>query len=207
MSLDNLPFNWFDIFLLVWLGMGIFRGRKRGMSEELITFLQWMAIVVVSAIAYQPVGAMLQGMSKFSQLTAYIVGYLLTAGCVAVVFLLVKRALGGKLIGSDAFGKSEYYLGMPAGMLRFICMLITALAILNARLYSSQEIAAAKKFQLDNYGSEFFPDLQTLQATVFEKSIMGPPIRKYLGFLLITPTAPAGAAKYKQKEWSPVPTK
>jgi len=111
--------------------------------------------------------------------------------------------LGGKLIGSDVFGKSEYYLGMPAGMLRFICMLITALAILNARLYSSQEIAAAQKFQLDNYGSEFFPSMQSLQATVFEQSIAGPPIRKYLGFLLITPTAPASTGKFKQKEWSP----
>lgn len=203
MSLNNLPFNWFDVFLLVWLVMGIFRGRKRGMSEELITFLQWMAIVVISSIAYQPIGALLQSMAKFGQLTAYVVAYLLTAGCVATVFVLVKRALGGKLVGSDAFGKSEYYLGMPAGMLRFICMLITALAILNARLYSPQEIAAAQKFQTDNYGSEFFPGLRSLQATVFEKSIAGPPIRKYLNFLLITPTAPKGASKYKQKDWSP----
>lgn len=207
MNLDNLPFNWFDIFLLVWLGMGIFRGRKRGMSEELITFLQWMAIMILSSIAYQPVGAMLQGMTKFSKLTSYILGYVLTAGSVAMVFLLVKRALGGKLIGSDAFGKSEYYLGMPAGMLRFICMLMAALAILNARLYSREEIAASQKFQMDNYGSEFFPGLQSLQAMVFEKSITGPPIRKYLSFLLITPTAPAGAAKYKQKEWSPISMK
>lgn len=205
MTLDNLPFNWFDVFLLVWLAMGIFRGRKRGMSEELITFLQWIAIVAISAIAYQPVGALLQSMAKLSQLTAYVVAYLLTAGCVATVFLLVKRALGGKLIGSDAFGKSEYYLGMPAGMLRFVCMLITALAILNARLYSREEVAAAQKFQLDNYGSEFFPGLQSLQVMVFEKSIAGPPIRKYLGFLLITPTAPARTGKFKQKEWSPVP--
>lgn len=207
MRLDNLPFNWFDIFLLIWLGMGIFRGRKRGMSEELIIFLQWMAIVVISSIAYQPVAGLLQGVTKLSQLTAYIVAYLLTAGCVATVFLLVKRALGGKLIGSDVFGKSEYYLGMPAGMLRFICMLITVLAVLNARLYSREEIAAAQKFQLDNYGSEFFPSFQSLQAMVFEKSIAGPPLRKYLGFLLITPTAPAGTGKYKQKEWTPTPTK
>lgn len=207
MRLDNLPFNWFDVLVLVCLGMGIFRGRKRGMSEELITLLQWIAIVVVSSMAYQPVASLLQGMTKLSQLTAYILAYLLTAGCVATVFLLVKRSLGGKLIGSDVFGKSEYYLGMPAGMLRFLCMLITALAILNARLYSREEIAAAQKFQLDNYGSEFFPGLQSLQATVFETSIAGPPIRKYLGFLLITPTAPAGSGKYKQKEWTPTPTK
>lgn len=205
MTLDNLPFNWFDIFVVIWLTMGIFRGRKRGMSEELMTFLQWIAIVVVGSIAYQPVGSWLHSTAKMGLLAAYIFAYLLAAGVVALAFVLIKRSLGGKLIGSDAFGKAEYYLGMPAGMLRFVCMLITALAILNARLYSREEIAAAQKFQMDNYGSEFFPGLQTVQSVVFEKSIVGPPIRKYLSFLLITPTAPSGAEKYRQQEWNPVP--
>jgi hypothetical protein len=195
MKLDNLPFNWFDVFLLVWLAMGIFRGRKRGMSEELITFLQWVFML----------GSVIFGTRIFSLLVSNVVAYLLIAGVVALVFVLIKRTLGGKLIGSDAFGKSEYYLGMPAGMFRYICMLIAALAILNARLYSREEIRAMQKFQMDNYGSEFFPGLQELQSTVFEKSIAGPPIRKYLSFLLITPTSPAGAAKYKQKEWSSTP--
>lgn len=205
MRLDNLPFNWFDIFVVIWLTMGVFRGRKRGMSEELMTFLQWIGIVIVGSIAYRPIGGWLHGAAKFSLLTSYIIAYLVTAGGVAIVFVLLKRTLGGKLIGSDAFGKAEYYLGMPAGMLRFLCMMIAALAILSARLYSREEIAAAQKFQMENYGSEFFPGLQSIQSVVFEKSILGPPIRRYLGFLLIVPTAPDGAGQFKQKEWSPPP--
>lgn len=202
MKLDNLPFNWFDVFLLIWLGMGIFRGRKRGMSEELITFMQWVGIVAIGAIAYRPLGYWLHSTKVFGELTAYVLAYVAAALLVWGIAALLKRSLGGKLTGSDVFGKSEYYLGMPAGMLRFTCMLIAALAILNSRHYSREEIATYQKFQQDNYGSDFFPGLQSLQATVFEQSIAGPPIRKYLGFLLITPTAPEGAGKYKQKEWA-----
>ena len=202
MKLDDLPFNWFDIFLLVWLTMGMFRGRKRGMSEELLTFLQWLVIVAFCSTAYQPVGDMLAQITKvFSPLFSYIVGYLLAAGVVAIVFLLFKRAFHGKLIGSDAFGKAEYYLGMPAGMLRFFCMLLTGLALLNARLYSQQEILADQKYQKDVYGSEFFPGLQEIQANVFDQSLSGSTIKRYLDFLLIRPTSPDGSQLLKQKEW------
>ena len=202
MKLDGLPFNWFDIFLLVWLTMGIFRGRKRGMSEELLTFLQWVAIVIFCSAAYQPVGEVLTQTSKlFSPLVSYIIGYLLAAGVMAVLFALFKRAFHGKLIGSDAFGKSEYYLGMPAGLLRFFCMLLTGLALLNARLYSQQEILAEQKYQKDVYGSEFFPGLQEIQSNVFVESLSGSTIKKYLDFLLIRPTSPDGGQPLKQKEW------
>jgi uncharacterized membrane protein required for colicin V production len=197
----NLPFNWFDVFLLVWLAMGIFRGRKRGMSQELLTFLQWIAIVVVCGFLYKPIGDWISQFAKISHLLGYILGYLLVAGGVALVFLGFKRSLHGKLVGSDAFGKSEYYLGMPSGMLRFICMLIFVLALLNARLYSQQEVAAALKFQQENYGSEFFPEFHAVQASVFKNSFTGPFIQKYLGFLLITPTAPEATPQFKQKDW------
>lgn len=198
----ELPFNWFDIFLLVWLAMGVLRGRKRGMSEELLTFLQWVVIVIFCSVAYQPAGDWLAQTSKvFGHLASYIVGYLVAAGVVALGFVLFKRAFHGKLIGSDAFGSAEYYLGMPAGMLRFFCMLLTGLALLNARYYSPQEIQAYKKYQMDNYDSEFFPGLQVLQADVFEKSFTGPFIKKYLNFLLIKPTGSGGSQPLKQKEW------
>ena len=201
MSLDKLPFNWFDLVLVVVLIMGVFRGRKRGMSEELMSVLQWVGIVIACSIAYQPLGAWLADVSLMSQLMSDVVAYLVTAVGVALAFVLFKRAFHGKLIGSDAFGKAEYYLGMPAGMLRFGCVLLAGLALLNAPLYTQQEIQAYKEFQMKNFDSEFFPGLQSLQANVFEKSLTGPFIKKYLAFLLITPTASAGGKQLKQKEW------
>lgn len=188
MNLDKLPFNWFDIAVPVVLFIGILRGRKRGMSEECLTMLRWVALVLVCAIAYEPIGRWLAGISPFSMLFCYIIAYAVTAMAVASVFLLLKRAFSGKLIGSDAFGSGEYYLGMPSGMLRFACILMAGLALLNARLYPAGEIKAMQKFQNDNYGSQFFPTLQTVQEQVFAKSLIGPQIKRHLGFLLIRPT-------------------
>jgi uncharacterized membrane protein required for colicin V production len=190
MNLNSLPFNWFDLVLLVLLTMGFFRGRKRGMSEELLPVLQSLAIVIVCAFSYQPLGAWLASLAPLSLLASYVVAYVLTAIGVIIAFLLFKKMFHGKLIGSDAFGKGEYYLGMPAGVLRFACALIAGLALLNARLYSAEEISAYQKFQTEVYGSEYFPGLQVLQANVFERSLTGPPIRKYLSFLLIKRTSP-----------------
>jgi hypothetical protein len=47
-----------------------------------------------------------------------------------------------------------------------------------------------ERFQDDVYGSNFFPTLHTLQATVFDKSLTGSWIKENLGFLLIEPTQP-----------------
>jgi hypothetical protein len=203
MKFDSLPINWFDVVLLVWLGLGVFRGRKRGMSAEVLTFLQWIAIIIVCSVLYQPIGTWLNQTSKvFSLLFSYVIGYLVAAGLVALAFVFGKRYLGGKLIGSDAFGKGEYYLGMPAGLVSFTCMMMFALALLNARLYTPEAIKAIHDTQIKNYDSEFFPGLHTLQSSVFEKSFTGPFIKKYLEFLLITPTLPGtGAKELKQREW------
>ena len=202
MKLNDLPFNWFDVLLLIWLVIGVFRGRKRGMSAEFMTFLQWVAIVIVGGVAYVPVGRWFAQTSQvFGMLFCYVTAYLVLAILVALAFVILKRYFGGKLVGSDAFGKSEYYLGMPAGMVRFASMMIFALALLNARLYSQHEIQAYKKFQMENFDSEFFPGLQSLQSNVFEKSFSGRYIREYLGFLLIKPTPPSGGKPFKQKDW------
>jgi hypothetical protein len=73
---------------------------------------------------------------------------------------------------------------------RFTCITLTALALLNARYFSPTEVRAMEKYDEEWYGSDFFPGLQSLQTTVFDKSLTGPWIKENLGFLLITPTEP-----------------
>jgi len=190
-SLDQLPVNLFDLVVVAVLAAGLFRGRKHGMSEEMLSLFQWLVIVFVCALIYQP-GAelMAQFTSMFSRLTCYLLAYVVGALLVCLLFVGIKRTLGGKLLGSDIFGRSEYYLGMGSGVVRFSCMLLAALALLNARYFSPTEVRAMQKFQDDVYGSDFFPTLQSVQATVFDKSLTGPWIKANLGFLLINPTEP-----------------
>jgi uncharacterized membrane protein required for colicin V production len=198
--MDNLPFNFFDILLVVVLIVGILRGRKHGMSEELLGLLKWVGILIVCALAYEPIGKLLTESTPFSLLASYIIAYLTAALIILAVFAGIKRGLGGKLLGSDIFGKAEYYLGMASGLVRFVCMLLVALALLNARYFNPDEVKAAEKFQNDVYGSNFFPTFQTVQALVFERSLLGPWIKDNLGFLLIKPTAPDNKP-FKQKEF------
>ena len=190
-SLDQLPVNLFDVVVLVVLALGIFRGRKHGMSEELLSLVKWLAILFGCAALYQPGGELIsQFTGMFGLLSCYLMAYVAGILLLFLLFTGIKRVLGGKLLGSDIFGRAEYYLGMGSGLVRFSCILLAALALLNARYFSPTEVRAMEKFQDDVYGSNFFPTLHTVQSTVFDKSLTGPWIKENLGFLLIKPTEP-----------------
>jgi uncharacterized membrane protein required for colicin V production len=191
MSLDQLPINLFDFAMIATISLGIFRGRKHGMSEELLGMLKWLTILIASSMLYEPVGVTLGSlMPMFNRLSCYLMAYVGVALIVLVLFMGIKRMLDGKLVGSDIFGRSEYYLGMGSGVVRFTCMLLAALALLNARYFSPTEVRAMQKYQDDVYGSDYFPTLQSVQSSVFDKSLAGPWIKENLGFLLIKPTPP-----------------
>jgi uncharacterized membrane protein required for colicin V production len=185
-----MPFNWFDIGIILFLALGIQRGRKHGMSQEIILVLKWVAIILVGGLSYGIVGEMISDNSVFSRLSGYQMAYIVIALGITVAFWAITKMANGKLVGSDVFGSGEYYLGMVAGAVRYTCILIFGLALLNSRLYSPKEIADDLKFQNDVYGSDFFPKLYTVQEDVFKKSLLGPHIHDELGFLLIQSTAP-----------------
>ena len=191
LTLDSLPVNVFDLLVLAVLTAGIVRGRKHGMSEELISLIQWVAILLGCAALYEQGAQMFGEFSRlFSQLTRSLMAYLAAALLIVIVFAGIKRFCRGKLMGSDTFGRSEYYLGMASGFVRFGCMLLVGLALLNARYFSPTEVRALERYNEDVYGKEYWPSLHTIQEVVFEKSITGPLIKQHLGFLLIKPTAP-----------------
>jgi uncharacterized membrane protein required for colicin V production len=186
-----LPVNWFDLVVLAVLAVGFIVGKKRGMSEELLDVFQWLVIVVVSALYYAPLGRYLAGYTDLSLLVAYITTYLSLVVATRLFFGWVKRMVGEKLVASDLFGRLEYYLGMCAGMLRFSCILVIILSVLHARYISPEQLAADAKMQRDNFGSISFPTLGLLQQSVFQQSLSGKFIKRYLNEQLIAPT-PAG---------------
>jgi uncharacterized membrane protein required for colicin V production len=196
----KLPFNWFDLLLAIALMVGVRSGRKHGMSEELLKLLKWVGLMLGCAFLYQPVGMMICDFSPvFNTLNGYIIAYVFLALIIAAAFSLLKKWAGEKLVSSETFGRSEFYLGMFAGMARFGCMVIMAMALLNARNFGQAEIQADIKYQNDVYGSNFFPQLYTIQSQVFKRSMFGPWIKSNLGFLLIQPTVPE-KKDLKQKE-------
>ena len=189
----------FDLVVAATLLVGLLRGRKHGMSEELMGLLKWLAVVAGCAFVYEPAGQWFAQTSPFSLLASFLMVYIAAALVILGFFALFKHRIGGKLLGSDIFGRAEYYLGMCSGVVRFSCMLLAFLALLNARYFSPMEVRAMEKFQDDLYGSNYFPTWHTAQEVVFEKSISGPWIREHLNFLLIKPTQPEDK-QFHQKE-------
>jgi uncharacterized membrane protein required for colicin V production len=188
MHADHMLINWFDVVVVIAVLFGMNKGRKHGMSEEIMVMFQWIAIVFAGAFLYKPVGDMLAQSSPVSHLFCYIAIYISAAIMTKIAFSTLKKAMGGKLIGSDVFGGGEYYLGMIAGGIRYCCMLMAALALLNAPYYSTQDIAAARAYQNEAFGSNFFPELSTIQTEVFRESLIGGAVKQRAGILLIAST-------------------
>jgi uncharacterized membrane protein required for colicin V production len=195
MNLGQFQLTWFDLVVLSLIAYGVFRGRKRGMSEELLDVFQWLLIVVIGAMLYSPFGRMVAHSTGFSPLISNIIAYVFIALVIKLIFSIIKRNVGEKLVHSDAFGRFEYYLGMLAGTVRCLCILIFALSFLHAKYISDAERAATAKMQQDNFGSISFPTIGSLQQSVFYESISGQFIKKNLKEQLIQPSAGGGHAR------------
>lgn len=185
---------WFDVLTVVVLGWGIFRGRKRGMSEELLSLLQILTILTVCSLYYRPAGDWFAQMAGVTHLFAYLFVYVAMVMVIALVFGATRRAVGEKLVSSDLFGRMEYVLGMLAGMIRYGGYLVIALALLNAPVYTREEIQAEVDAQLRNLGSQFFPTPGQLQQSIMKKSFCGQWVQRNLESLLIRPTPTTDAA-------------
>jgi uncharacterized membrane protein required for colicin V production len=199
--MDRLPLGWFDLIAVALLVTGAVRGRKHGLSEELIPMLRWLAVVAVAAVLYRPIGQFIEQHTLLSKLSSYLSAYL---GCVLFVLIavsIIKKLAGGKPISAERFGKCEYYLGICAGVVTVGCIMIVALSFLNARKFTSAEIQARKAYDLDVYGSSFFPSLDSVQSFVFKKSLVGDTVQRYASSALIEPTKPE-SKKIQRKEWN-----
>lgn len=203
---SHFAFNWFDVALVLVLAFGFWRGRKRGMTKELIPTLQWIAILLGAGFGHVPLADWYQQQgvvrqifgSHFDERTAALMSaYLSIALVILIVFTGLQRKFGPKLEGSSFFGGNEYYWGVAAGLIRYLCILLVGLALLNAPYYSQGEIAKIKAYNNRWYGGgqkdfngDFIPRMDEIQDAVFHHSLVGPLIKNNLSVLLINSTAP-----------------
>lgn len=195
LTFDKLPVNWFDAAVLLVLALGLFRGRRNGMTKEFIRVSKWLAVVIVCGLFYETASQALVNIAAWNKATSYVAGYLILAFLVWFIFAVLKKMFVPRLAGSNVFGSGEYYLGMFSGMIRFGCMAFFALALLNAPVYTPAEIQAHEAyvkrwFGGGVYGGNYIPNLQMVQESVFKKSFSGPYIKDYLGTLLINTGPP-----------------
>ncbi len=189
MNIGSFAYSWFDLAVVAVLVVGIVRGRSRGMSEELLDVLKWLAIVVIGGMVYRPLGHYVADYTHLGIASSYVVVYLGVLIVIRALFQWIKRLAGEKLVGSDLFGNGEYYLGMAAGAVRFACYIIVGMALLHARHVSADQLAADARMQQENFGDISFPTIGRIQQTVFKGSASGQFVKRYLEHELIVSTA------------------
>ena len=170
---SKLTVNYVDFIVVVWLIVGLFYGRKRGMTQEILPTIQWVAIVVVSGLFYRPLAQLIRQYARFDSLWSNITGYLLVAFAVHLVYLWAKHLIHQKLIGTDMFGRMEYYFGMAAGVIHFGCILLMGFALLNARIVTQAELAKTEKAQSDAFSDIRFPTYGSIQQAFLFQSFTG----------------------------------
>ncbi|MGD0744446.1 MAG: CvpA family protein [Verrucomicrobiota bacterium] len=204
LTLDKLPVNWFDAAVLLVLVLGLYRGRKNGMTKEFLRVSKWLSLVIVCGLFCEAAAQALINFTAWGKPASYVTGYLMLAFLVWLVFMVLKKIMVPRLTGSNVFGGAEYYLGMFSGMTRFACMLFFGLALLNAPVYTAAEIKAHQTYVQRWYGGgiysgNYIPDLHAVQESVFKKSFLGPYVKNYLGTLLIN-TSPPESKKTAAKQ-------
>lgn len=180
------------------------------MTKEFLPTIEWVLILfgagfghVFLADWFQQEGFVRKVFGNhFNERTAALMSaYLIILSVIFITFSFLKRKYNPKLEGSNFFGSQEYYWGVAAGLVRYVCLILVALALLNGPHYSPNEIAADKLYKLNNYAAgghvkgmendtgDFIPSLYEVQDTVFKNSFIGAFIKQDLSVLLINSTA------------------
>jgi uncharacterized membrane protein required for colicin V production len=183
----QLLFNWFDFVTVIMIGVGVWVGRRRGMSTELLDLILWLAIVAVGGFMAPSIGTWILDVMGLSSTTSFILAYLTIGGGLWLVYFIIKRGAGEKLLSKDAFGGMEYYLGMLAGVIRFLCILLAAMAILHAPQISDEALEKKLAAQRRDLGEIYFPPFGQIQKSIFRYSLTGTTVKKYAPFLLLEP--------------------
>jgi uncharacterized membrane protein required for colicin V production len=191
----NAMFDYFDIVAVAWLIFGLWWGRKRGMSQEVLPLFQWLGIVAAGGLLYKPFSPIVHQCTQFGPLWSNITAYLLIAIGVHLIYLWLKRLLAERLVKKDLFGHSEYYLGMIAGFLRFGCVLLAGMALMNSRVATAAELAESEKFQAAWFSDIRFPTYGEFQQDVLFKSCAGNFVESNLKPILIASVSSEPAPK------------
>src|SRR5215469_12378622 len=106
---SHLLFNWFDVALVLALVVGFWRGRRRGMTKELLPTLQWVAILLVAGFChpfladwFQQTGVIRRVFgAHFNERTAALMSaYLCITFVILIVFTMLRRKYNPKMEGS-----------------------------------------------------------------------------------------------------------
>lgn len=186
----NIPLNWFDAVFIIVIGLGFMDGKKNGLSGEHIPLAKWILIGLAGGVMGDLLGSLLQMTLSLSNYWSRMIGAFVWIGIIWSVFAFLNSKGISQLKDSDWFGRAEYPLGVVAGVFKLFCILLTVLSLLNGRLYTAQQIQAQREAQIKELGSAIFPTVGMINGAVFKSSYVGPYLKSWFSWAMITASPP-----------------
>ena len=190
MDFSLITLAWFDIVAVTLIVVGIFHGRKKGMSQELFNTLKWLPMLTISVLVYLPIGKLILRFAPIPPIYGYTGAYVLVNVALATIFTKIRKKVADKMSGSDVFGRAEFPLGMVAGAFQYSCMIVMFMAILNATPVDEDALLRQAATQKKALGENFFPSLGYIHKDVLYVSIAGQTVRDFLGNQLMRHVEP-----------------
>ncbi len=186
MDTIGISFRWFDLVAVALIFVGVFHGRKNGMSQELFNTLKWLIMLAVAPFLYEPVGKLLLKFVPLKALYVYVGAFVAISAIVHALLVTVRKKIKDRMSGSDVFGSAEYPLGMLAGAFQYSCLMVMIVACLNAKYVDEKALQAQDTAQREAMGEKFIPTPGNLHKDAMT-SIAGQFIKKYFKNQLIKP--------------------
>ena len=101
-GLDKLTFNWFDLAVVLIIVFGLWRGRKHGMTKELLPASQWVVLVAAAGLGHPFLADWLMhadivksvfGKNFTGRPTVLISSYVIIALLVVIIFVVLRRRI------------------------------------------------------------------------------------------------------------------
>ena len=154
-----------DWFLLAVLGLSFLLGIWRGIVQELLSLVGWVAAFYVSQM-YAPIAAAWLPMEGSSQMLRYAAGFVVVFVAVLVGTVLVS-ALIKKLISAVGLGPLDRLLGSLFGLMRGVVILLAVTVFVG--MTPMRETEAWKQAQGTQWLQQFLHVLKPVLPADFGK--------------------------------------
>lgn len=183
----NLRANLFDAILLGLLAYGFHIGKCEGASGTWMSCVQWLLIALPGGFMGGFLGSLFRTLFSIGPGWSQFFGYMLWLIVIWGIFAFLASKGVHESVEGDKFGKLEYPLGILLNMFRNFFIILVVLSFLNARAYTSAELEAGRRKQIEELGSVFFPTPTSLHFTFHKNSFTGPKLQRYLGWAILQP--------------------